>query len=250
MKLFKTLFLLLIIFITGSFIFGTVVFKMLDPSNSMNRAFRKPVIAIPLLRKLLRLNQLGDARYEYVTKRFNPMKIYVYYQEGVALDSKSVDSFVREMYHITHKATQITVETPQILTGIPEKVMDTDVDQLVARYGSDSSLFSNTVPLHIFVLKYYVTSPSYVGLVVDAHSIVLFKNAINYISEGEPSVVPTESSTLLHEFAHLTGAEHIQTPNCILTGTLETTVGEGSPTVIRDTYCDEDIQEINDALKL
>ena len=205
---------------------------------------RKHAMMHPVLRKTFRLHQVGDARFEYMYKRAMPLEIYLYYQEGVTLEPQTLEKITREMQYATHKYAQITIHPPEVLYGLPDKVDVGDINTMLDTYGSDTPLLSEKVPLHIFLLKYYLPHPSYAGLVTDAHSMTLFKNPIEYVSDDGPSRVAVEISTILHEFAHLGGAEHIKNPDCILADTVENLDFYSKLDTIRDSYCDEDLAEI------
>ncbi len=239
-----TFFLSLIIILTCAFATLYICFNFKDPGNTVNTMMRKHVMMHPLLRKIFRLQQVGDARYEYMYKRAMPLEIHLYYQEGVTLEPQTLEKITREIQFATHKYAQITIHPPQILPNIPDKVDVGDINTLLDAYAADASLLSDTVPLHIFLLKYYLPHPSYAGLVTDAHSMLLFKNPIEYVSDEGPSRVAVEISTILHEFAHLGGAEHIPNKDCILADTVENLDFFSKIETIRDSYCDEDLQEI------
>lgn len=208
---------------------------------------RKHVMMYPLFRKVFRLQQVGDARYEYMYKRAMPLEIFLYYQEGVSLEPNTIEKITREIQFVTHKYAPITIHPPITIHAVPDKVDDANINSILDLYGADTNLLSPTVPLHIFVLKYYLPHPSYAGLVTDAHSLILFKNPIEYVSDNEQSRVAVEISTILHEFAHLGGAEHITNPNCILADTVENLDFYTKIDSFRDTYCDEDLAEIQRA---
>jgi predicted Zn-dependent protease len=248
-KTVTTISLLIVIFLTFGFIVLFAGFNIIEPGNTIDTTFRKPVLSIAPLRKIMHLEQIGDARYEYIAKRFYPMVVHIYYQEGTSLESKTVNKFAQEIYHLTHKAQKVQVENPVILSGFPDKVNDDDIAKILQTYSKDTSIFSTSIPLYIFVLKYYTVMPSYAGLVKDAHSIFLFKNAINFMSQDSTFAEKLETSTLLHEFGHLAGADHIDNTDCIMAGTVENRTDSNALNNYRETYCDEDIVTINTALK-
>lgn len=250
MKKFITVLLLLTVIVaTGTYSLLYIAFNLREPENRVNRLVRKPVLKYPLLRKLLRLQQVGDARYEYMYKRAMPLEIYLYYQEGVQLEPQTLEKISREIQFVTHKYAPIKLHEPQLLTGIPDKATDDDINRILDTYGSDTPLLTKSVPLHIFVLNYYLPHPSYAGLVTDAHSMMLFKDPIRYVSENEDSPVAVEISTILHEFAHLGGADHIDDPGCIMADTVETLNFFSKLTDLRDSYCEADLAAIARALE-
>ncbi|MFC1626785.1 hypothetical protein ACFL1P_01115 [Patescibacteria group bacterium] len=248
-KVFIVLVLLLIISTTFIFSFLYISFNFSEPENNVNQLFRKRVMKYPILRKILRLQQVGDGRYEYMYHRALPLEIYLYYQEGVMLEDETLEQIKREMLYATNKYASVTVHPPITLSGIPDHVTDEDVDALLDQYGTDSSLLAKTVPLHIFVLNYFSPVPSFAGLVSDAHSMMLFKDAMYNVSDTQEALVAIEISTILHEFAHLGGAEHIDNPDCILADTVESLNFFQKISDIRDSYCQEDFEAINRALE-
>ncbi len=249
-KAFVTLLLLVVIALSAVFSIFYYSFNLTDPSNAINQSFRKRVLVYPFLRKILRLEQLGDARFEYMYHRALPLEVFLYYQDGTSLEEKTLESIQREMQYATHKYVDITVHEPQILYAVPDKVTDEDIAAVLDMYAHDTAIGSNIVPLHIFLLNYYTPHPSFAGMVSDAHSLVLFKDAMINVSENQSSVVAVEISTILHEFAHLGGAEHIENTDCILADTVENLDFYNKIKTIRDSYCDEDLEAIKKALAL
>lgn len=243
-----TLLLLVVIALSGIFSLLYYSFNLTDPSNSINQTFRKRVLIYPLLRKMLRLQQVGDARYEYMYHRALPLEVFLYYQNDVELEAKTLENIQREMQYATHKYMGITVHEPQILHSIPEKIDDENLNAVLDAYAPDTSFLSKTVPLHIFLLGYYTPHPSFAGMVTDAHSMVLFKDAIINVSESQSLKEAVEISTILHEFAHLGGADHIENSDCILADTVENLDYFNKIKTIRDNYCDEDLEAIKKSL--
>jgi predicted Zn-dependent protease len=80
------------------------------------------------------------------------------------------------------------------------------------------------------------------------NTIFLFKDAMKNVSDTDESLIAMEISTILHEFAHLGGAEHIQNTGCIMADTVENLDFFTKIPSIRDSYCKEDLDAINKAL--
>lgn len=249
-KAFLIVFLLTVIAGSGAFSVLYISFNLTDPANSINTNLRKHVLKHPIPRKLLRLQQVGDARYEYMHQRSRPFEIYLYYQEHVSLEQKTLVSIQREMQFITHKYAGIRVHDPIVISGVGDKIDDEDINAVLDAYAADTPILSHTVPLHIFLLGYYLPHPSYAGIVSDAHSIVLFKDAIINVSESQQSREAVEISTILHEFGHLAGADHIENSDCIMADTVENLNFFNKISTIRTSYCEEDVQAIQQALEI
>jgi hypothetical protein len=242
--------LILLISVVSIFTFiGLYYFlNIADPSNQVNTMMRRNILKIPLLRSLLRLHQVGDARYEYTLEQSHALEVYLYYQEGVTLEKITLEKLPEKLNLITRRYFSMNIHDPIILRNISAKVTDADIKSILHTYDSESPIFTQTVPLHIFLLKYYLPHPSYAGLVINAHSLILFKQPITYVSEDESSPQAVEISTILHEFAHLLGAEHIDNSECILADTLEN-LNYYQKIKTRDSFCEEDLEAISQALR-
>lgn len=225
-----------------------IFFNLVNPANSINQTFRKTILQQPQLRKSFRLEQVGDARYEYFHNPSMPLIISLYYEEGISLDPKTLEIVNHEVRKITHKNV-IILQKPQTIINVPSKIQDTDIAIIEKKFGQDTSVWSNVVPLSIFLLSYYTPHPSYAGLVTDAHSIILFNTAIENVTTNPESRSSMEIGTILHEFAHLGGAEHIQNQDCILAETVENLNFFQKISHITNTYCEEDIKEIRRVLE-
>ncbi len=242
---------LLLLFISSNAVFiGLYVsFNFLDPENAINQTYRRQVLHYPFLRKILRLEQVGDARYDYMYFRDLPLTIHLFYQEDVSLSEETTQKILNKMQLVTHKYVPGTFSGPLTLHTIPTKVNDEDLKKIRDTYAQQDSLWRTSAPLNIFVLNYYTPHPSYAGLVEDAHSIFLFKQAIENVA-ATPELIPAiESSTILHEFGHLGGAEHINIQGCIMIDKVENLDFYNKIPTIPDTYCDDDLIEIQHALQ-
>lgn len=243
------LFILLLIVIILTFSFSIIYYLLnLNPNTySANSSFRKQIISQPLLRKIFKLHQIGDARYDFAKdSNYAKLNIIIYYQNGEILNSETIEEAVSEMKMVIKKPDGINIKRVPIMTSIPNYTTDKELDLLIKKYPVNQPVFGKTTTLQIFILKSY-EDLGFTGMVKDASNIFIFKNAIKSVSDQQSSTRAAEVSTILHEFAHLLGADHVQDETCILNAKIEN-MKEGFPTVFSTTYCSLDLKEIKKAL--
>lgn len=243
-KLFSTL-LLLIILTAFFFILLYISFNFIAPDNPLNQVFRLKIAKIVPLRKIFKLYQVGDARSDYLTiDNFKKLEITVYSFPGESLNPLTKEKIVDQISQIIEQPKQITIVEKNYREETNAEVDDKMIHSLLKAYPVNLKGQAN---LQIFILDRYSPQPSFAGLVKNAYSIFLFNQPINNISNFETSTYKIETSTILHEFAHLLGAGHVEKDGCILSEKVEN-ITYGRPTMFTTTYCVEDIEKIESAL--
>jgi len=242
--------LLLVLVILVGFFYSAfyISFNLRGPNNFVNNTFRKKFISSYLLRKTFKLNQVGDARFDYAKdKQFSKMKIGAYYQDGEQLTPGTIQTVIQNLGGIIEKPGGVIVEEPITIGGVGDAWDDESLRQLVQKHPGQSSLSEKTAALQIFVLSRYAVIPTYAGLVKDANNIFVFMEPVKDVSNEQRSTRNMEVSTILHEFAHLLGAEHVDKDDCILSEKVENITSFGLVPVITTKYCESDLETIKTA---
>lgn len=239
--------LLIIIIITFSYSAFYFFLNLQTSNNIINNSFRKKIISNYFLKNIFRLNQAGDARFNFATNNeFVRLKVIVYYQDKEVLYQETVEKAVDEIKKVVNK-NQVIIKKLPITILIDDFTDDKKLNQLVKKYPAKWSTPDKTAVLQVFILKKYYLHPTYAGLVKDDHNIFIFMDAIKDVSDMQRTTQDAEVSTILHEFGHLLGANHVSNPGCIMNEKVEN-LTEDFPTVINTFYCPEDLEEINASL--
>lgn len=238
MKIFATIFLIIIILLFGLYAILYYSFNLSDPGHWINQKYRQQIIKYPLFRNLLRLHQVGDYRYGFVENNNKNLEIVIFQKDSHKLNPDTYTKVADQIYSLIKQPKQVIFTDKKLDEDINGTVDDQDLKNLTNSY----SLNKNNVDyLKIFVLDEYTPIPTYAGIVNNANTIFLFTKPIAGITGGRnPSAV--ETSTILHEFGHLLGAGHIDKDNCIMSQKVENI--SGRPTAFTTIYCNEDLQEI------
>jgi hypothetical protein len=196
------------------------------------------------------LHQIGDNRFFYARRSpFPKLEISLYYENREELNSQTMDIVIDQLKNVIDKPEGIFVNDPVYLDNQPENYNDADLNRLKRKYNNNSSYLDKTARVQIFVLTKYIPKPSLSGMVSDDRDIFLFMDSIRGVSDRQPTTRYVEVSTILHEFAHLLGADHIDNNDCILSESVENVTFLNFPSNIRENYCQIDLDEIKLALK-
>jgi len=250
-RLFEIILLLSIIGVCILYIFLYYTFNLAASDNWINIRYRKIILSRYYLKSLLKLRQIGDARFDYATaNNFTTIILRTYIQSGQTLEPDTLNRVAEEIKRSLTGTKKIIIDKPRMLYDMNESADDAQLTELLQLYRPYISLPEKTFTVQIFVLNKYVPEPTYAGLVLNDTSIFIFTDAIRGVSDLQRTPQNAEVSTILHEYAHLLGAEHTDSYNCILLPEVENRTFFNRPAAIVDTYCPSDIEEMRKATSL
>jgi len=214
--------------------------QLLKPINDNNRkSFSRNLF----LRKILRLNESGDAKSDYYkSSPYSKLKFTVYANTKEHLYSSSEDLIKNYLPKIINKPGGIEIEDK------PYKSIEGPVDESYLQDLSKNQpeYLPDTAILNIYILTSLSGKQAILGETAGAYSFVIFRqsleNGINFTADKED----LEKEVILHELGHLLGVKHLSGENCVMKAEVDTndiTSLAFTPT----EYCRKDIQSIEDA---
>jgi len=237
-KVLKTIFLI-VLFISLASSAGIIWIVKFDNNSFYSYELKKQIIKSPTLLRLINLNEPGDARYIYVSAK-NPLPVYVYYFEDVKPNENIagwIDSFI-EM--TTGRVANISLEV--LSMPLKKEYGDSDLNKIHNSFGGK---FSREGVLNIVYLTKHAEKSSHAGIALHRDTIFIFKDSLKDLSDSKQVRDRLEESTLMHEWGHLLGLEHVDDPTCIMSEKVEVIdahfLGERQ---IPTEFCWETLREI------
>lgn len=219
MKLFRMpVVFLLILFVIGVLLSLITIYIVKFDSNSLiGKQLRSLFWHYPKLVQRINLNYPGDWRYFYLDPSASPLQINVYTTPGVGADS-SLNSWLEEMLGQT-TGTNFRVNVGGDVS-YQKSGSYTDADLHLIRRRLPF-VDSNAPFLNIVYVRSYAENPGYLGIALHRDTVFIFKNTIDEITPDTKLRQLLEESTLMHEWGHLLGLEHINHPGCIMSENVE-----------------------------
>lgn len=168
-----------------------------------------------LLVRVINLNQPGDARNLYLSEG-GSLAVNIYFLEGHE-PSLEVGGWVAGIIRDTiGRSVDLSIE--QLEEGVNRIYSDDRLSKLRGEYSTSPS---SSTPLNIFYLTKYELQESNIGLTAHRDTIFIFSGALNELSEKETVQQDLERSTIMHEWGHLLGYDHVEDPTCVMSEKVE-----------------------------
>ena len=212
-KYFFILFAILIICVVAL----SIYLVKFQPNQLISQEIRQIIIQSPKIRELVKINQAGDARYEYLNDDNTPITVRVLNFSNSKPD-KDLEAWITDMVSITTGKSILV--TQEIISDQPLKPQYSD-DDLVKLLEQINTTSSDSPYLDIIYLSTYAEVPSHVGLVNHSNTIYMFKDVVRNLTSQPAVQSRIEQSTLMHEWGHLLGLEHVDQEKCVMSGTVE-----------------------------
>lgn len=239
MKLFLELLLLVFLLIVFTVIYS---FHFTSDQQLVNQILRPPLSHSALALRLLHLKRIGDYRYLY-TNSASPLSVTVWYDPQFPPPSQ-LKSLLNDIAQTTLKRN-LEIKINPLPTPLPTQLSDSDLTQLLKVYPPDSS------KLQLFHLGASSTAPTNAGLVLDAGSLFVFQETLSALTNRQDLQAKLLQSTIMHEWGHLLGLDHLPDRNCIMSEMVEVyenRLFQGSN--IPTSYCGEELFQLQSLLRV
>jgi hypothetical protein len=193
--------------------------KLASPENSFNQIIVPFIQKNEPVRRLMKLNRLGDQRYYLTSAEEIQVVIEIDYPPTLA-PHPDISLWLEKLIGETlDKQAVIYLDPPtHIIPSHP--LTETEIYQLASELKTQRP--SPAKPyLHIIYAASSATHPTNSGLAITDDTIIIFKSVIDALSDNNSVTARLEESTIKHEFGHLLGLEHLAQPDCIMSETVE-----------------------------
>ncbi len=198
------------------------------------------MVKYPDLVRLVNLDKPGDAKYIFLAKNPDEVKVHIYYP-GILKPDEEVDDWINSFTNVTANRKAIITKTRDDSLGFVSEYSEFGLRELVNQYHKNSG----DEDLKIIYLTASIENPTNIGMTRNRDEIFIFKKTLNNLSDDSATLNKFEKSTLIHEWGHLLGLDHIEKEECIMNEKVEVVDGGGfALNRIPQDYCPEELQQI------
>jgi hypothetical protein len=212
-----------------------------DNKSILGKHIKEEIVKYPALISFLNLNEPGDNKFLYLSPENQQIKVNIY-SVNMAVANEKINSWITEIVSETTGKKVIVAGSRPVDYKNEGSLNNEDLNNIRKLVISESSTTSDLNI--IYVTSYYSDKPSSVGLVIHRDTIYIFKDALKKLSEKGAVNSILEKTTIMHEWGHLLGVDHIYNDDCIMSEIVEVfdnpSIGKSLPTV----YCWEELEAI------
>jgi predicted Zn-dependent protease len=244
MKKFITTFLLLIL-IGGifSFIYLRVSSQSIE-NNFFNEKLRYKFARYPFFRKTLALHFDGDARFDYLSPKYDKITVKIITMDGLYLNNKIAESFVEKVQKTTGKNAEYVY-----FKSIPF-ASSSSMENLRKQLEKNEQISSgDEAVLYVVLAGQNSEVANRLGSTLNENGVVFFgKTAESYMrNDNGDNFQNFATSLLLHEFGHQIGLPHNDDYGCLMNKNSDFR-DDGVIVDINKDFCESEKKEISEMI--
>ena len=237
MKVVRIVFTLLIGIFTSLAVLAAIVILVVKFNNQslVGKWLKDKVIRYPEVVRIVNLNEPGDAKFLYLDFGQPEISVKLVYTKS-GNPSEKVEKWAGEMIGQTTGKNMTFTSYQDDLILEKDAYSDNDLNQIRDNLIKNSP---NDVDLFIIYLTERENVLSHVGLVLHRDTIFMFRNALNDLTSNTTLSETLEKTTLMHEWGHLLGIKHVDSPECIMSEMVEVIDSYLEKGNVPEEYCEE-----------
>lgn len=240
MKIIKATVVFVIMLMIFSVPLGTYLIRFKN-TTPLGKKLKNIITRSNQMVSLFNLNEPGDAKFLYSDLKYAELRVNLVTGGEYRTDIK-VGNWIEEMIADT-VMKKTNIEIVNELT-IPLKSSYTDSDLNDIREKIYGKVVGSEPVLNIVYLSKYAEKPTSVGLVIHRDTIFIFSERLDELTEKGYIGQILEKTTIMHEWGHLLGLDHINEKGCIMNELVEVSEDYPSERDLPRKYCREELDAI------
>ena len=236
LKIFTVSFILILILIIPL----SIYLIKFDNKSILSKSIKERVIKYPSIVSFLNLNEPGDSRYLYLNPENQQIKVNIYSVNRMVPDER-IGNWLNEIISET-TGKKVFLSDLILLNYKNEELLNNeDLNNIRKLLISETGTASD---LKIVYVSSYSEKPSSIGLVIHRDTIYIFKDALNNLSQKGAVNNILEKTTIMHEWGHLLGVNHIDNDDCVMSEIVEVYDNPSYGNSLPTKYCWEELEAI------
>ncbi|MBU0598109.1 matrixin family metalloprotease [Patescibacteria group bacterium] len=246
MKKFITVLLLILIIVVFSYVVLRYFANSENQDNWFNDSWRSKFSRYPFLRTIIGLHWDGDALSDYLMpEKMDSLVIEFDRYENCDIDIDLQEQLVQEISRVIDKPGGITFKEDDYYILNQPSYSREEIREL-AKIHQDYRSKAGVAVLYIMCMNKSADYPTNIGLTVHENGIVIFQEAIRELTKNNRATHDIYIvSTILHEFGHQLGLDHVEDRDCLMTERVESPGNAlGALSLIPDSFCPIEVRMI------
>ncbi len=223
----------------GVFIYVRIM-SLGDEHSRFNQTTRIQLGRFAVLRTLFGLHSAGDARAEYL-KASGPISVEIVQAESLNLPQEVIDDFTSKVKEYTGRQT-VLYNIDTVKRG---SLSDADINDIIATNRRHVSPAETN--LFVIYADDFNSKTDEVGRTVRDFGMVISSTRLQDLTRQSPKALNSYIlSTMLHEFGHQLGLDHVGDDRCIMNKDIEASPEQSSFIVsyTPTSFCDKELEQL------
>ncbi|MFA6098665.1 MAG: hypothetical protein WCV50_02730 [Patescibacteria group bacterium] len=214
-----------------------------NTDNWFNNNVRVKLARYPYLRTAFNLRWDGDGKTDYLLNgKYEKLLIEIDNSDLCTVPDSVIEEIKAQIQDVIEKPLGIAVDDSQTIPLTQDSYTAEDIRRVSDAHQSRKTR-GDTAVFYILCLNRFADDSSNIGVTVYENGMAVFSQRLADLVGNNPAAMDAYyTSTILHEFGHQLGVDHVDNIRCIMDASIETPSDRVAQTLIPKNYCQEELQ--------